>query len=79
MSLINRLQELESQASIKSCKVASLLETLDEQTKSVLERVLQSKVPHSSIATELRDSGYEIGRTTIGLHRTGRCACGGKK
>lgn len=76
MSLADRLRELEDvHEQSQSCKVSKIMSEMDEETRSAFERILKTKVSNATITKELRDHGIEVGRTTIGTHRTNRCTC----
>lgn len=71
-------EHLESMISITpTCKVGGIIKSLDTHTASVLERVLQSNVSNRVLSDTLTTYGFSVGRSSVGLHRTGRCNCGG--
>lgn len=76
MNLAARLKELEDfQQVTQFCKIHKIMNEMDEETKTALERILKTKVSNATIAKELSNHGFDVGRTTLGLHRTGRCSC----
>jgi hypothetical protein len=75
MDLAEQLETLVSKT--PTCKVGAIIKSLDDRTSSVLARVLQSNASNRVLAETLTSYGLPVGRSSIGLHRTGRCNCGG--
>ena len=75
MSLYDRLQTLETADPPNLCGVARILGELDNDTASMLKKVLQSKVSTMTIHRELRQEGFKIARDSISNHRKGHCKC----
>lgn len=75
--LAERLAELEAKSiSVGKCSMAKIIGSLDDPSKTILERLLQNDmVSTRSIAIELQAAGYRIDRQTVTAHRTGRCVC----
>lgn len=73
MSLADRLPEPE----VKGCKVAVVMNRLDEADRATFTRVLAKDSGYSNrkIIAALRAEGHPIGRTTIQEHRAGACNC----
>lgn len=74
-NLASRLTELDA-ASIPGCSVSKIIAELDDETAQLLNRVLDGAASTRSIWDALRNEGYKIDRTTLQMHRNGRCICG---
>ncbi len=58
------------------CPMQKLLDTLDEETRLVVEeKVFDMDFPYTRIHKELRRAGFKISAETVGDHRNGRCVC----
>jgi len=58
------------------CKVVAIIDQMDKQTaKEYLEALENPKVRTEILQRVLKDNGYVIGATTIGLHRRKGCVC----
>jgi len=57
------------------CKVGQLMNSLDEETALALQQVLKSDVSTRSITEALREHGYKISKSTLGIHRSNECCC----
>ena len=73
MSLAERLTMLEHDEQV--CKMGAIIKEMDAETKIVFLRVLKSKVSTRVLTFELNDAGLDVGRSSVGLHRAGRCSC----
>ena len=74
MSLAERLLALENEREI-TCKLGTAINDMDEETKAIFMRVIKSKVSTRTLTFALNDAGIEVGRSSVGLHRAGRCSC----
>jgi len=76
-------QKLEQavQSPSRSCKMADVLNKLDEETKEYIIKVLDvppatpKRISDSVLSQVFRSEGFQIGRSTINDHRRRLCAC----
>ncbi len=59
------------------CKIAQLMETLDEGDQKILNKALADKDKWSDkgLSSGLREKGLSVADTTIAKHRRKVCAC----
>lgn len=59
------------------CSVASLLASLHDDDRAVLEAVLADwSIGHNAVERTLKDKGMRVGTGAVGKHRRGSCRCG---
>ena len=81
MSLSDKLKDAVTEASSKTCKVGTLLETLPPKDVDVLARILSvpesdpARVPNSQIGKILREEGHDVSNSSVDRHRRGDCGC----
>lgn len=75
MSLIDRLKTLESAEPLNTCPMARVFSELDEETATLLKKILESKTSTKLIHQELHKEGVKIARDSISIHRKGQCRC----
>lgn len=74
--LMRRLQALETTKAIKPCRMQQLLDRLDDDTRSLLERLLADRRQSArQIHDVLQKSGCAVTRETISAHRKHECRC----
>lgn len=58
------------------CSVATLLASLDDNDRAVLESVLADlSIGHATIERTLAAKNMKVGTGTVGKHRRGDCRC----
>jgi hypothetical protein len=59
-----------------SCRVATILETLDDKDKKILtDAVMNPEWQLLTLENSLRDLGIQLSASTIKRHRTKACSC----
>ena len=70
------LEDLTLPAVGRSCKVAVVLETLDQNDQAILLQAIFSPAwPIKTLSRELRKRGLEISETPLTNHRQKNCVC----
>lgn len=65
----------------RPCRVALVLQGLEGERRELLEEALTRPgnrvwaVPDTRVAATVRDWGFELGASSVGLHRRGECSC----
>lgn len=85
MSLAERLESSVSTGAGLPCKVGSLLQGnhLSNEDRTKLAEVLEvpygtpGRLPNTTIASALREEGFDIGDAAVNKHRRGACRCFG--
>jgi hypothetical protein len=72
------LDGLEPPKRVFSCRVRSVLETLDAKDKKIFEVAIQSfdLWPARTLSTALKQRGLVLSDGAIAQHRKGSCSCG---
>ena len=72
------LEGLEPPKRIYSCRVRSVLETLDAKDKKIFEVAIQSfdLWPARTLSNALKQRGLVLSDGAIAQHRKGSCSCG---
>lgn len=70
------LEGLQPPKKTPSCKVRSLLESLEAKDKEILQNALTDENwPHSTLTLELNKRGIIISEQPVRKHRLGLCSC----
>lgn len=73
MSIAERLA---ARAERGGCRLYEVLSVLDQADHDALQAELsQRRWSNQALSTMLKEEGFMVGKTTIGLHRTGQCQC----
>jgi hypothetical protein len=74
---MTKLNGMQPPKYIPSCKVRSILETLDDQDRKTLADALTNDKlwKPDALATELTNRGIPITKWPINKHRQGQCSC----
>ena len=76
MALDDRLNALITEATVEKCPMQRLLDSLPEQTASLLSDLLADpKMPTQRLHGAMRSEGYSISRDSVVSHRQQRCRC----
>jgi hypothetical protein len=72
------LDGLEPPKRVFSCRVRSVLETLDDKDKKIFEVAIQSfdLWPARTLSNALKQRGLVLSDGAIAQHRKGSCSCG---
>jgi hypothetical protein len=70
------LEGLEPPKKLPSCKVRTVLESLEPKDQEILKKALANPDwPHSTLTHELNNRGIGISEQPVRTHRIGRCSC----
>ena len=70
------LEKLDIKRRKENCAVRTLLESLSEADRVILEDNLNNpQVAHYALGSALQALGVRIADTTISRHRYGKCSC----
>lgn len=70
------LEDLTPPTAFRTCKVGTVLETLNDKDKEILQKaVVSPDWPIKTLSRELRKRGIELSETPLGNHRSKNCVC----
>jgi len=70
------LENLEPSSNLRSCKVRTIIESLEAKDRAILERALtDSKWTPHSLSAALAQRGIALADKLIRKHQVARCSC----
>ena len=70
------LEGLQPPKKVPSCKVRTILTSLEPKDQEILKNALADESwPHSTLTHELNKRGLKISEQPVRTHRLGRCSC----
>ena len=71
------LEDLTPPITGRSCKVATVIETLDAKDREILLKAIEDRDtwPIKTLSRELRKRGIELSESPLGNHRSKNCVC----
>jgi hypothetical protein len=71
------LEDLTPPITGRSCKVATVAETLEAKDREILLKAIEDRDtwPIKTLSRELRKRGIELSESPLGNHRTKNCVC----
>lgn len=70
------LEDLTPPTAFRTCKVGTILQTLETKDQAILEAAISSPDwPIKTLSRELRKRGLELSDTPLSNHRSQNCVC----